>query len=795
MFFCFSQSPQKAANFHGTKHQAAYSHDGWFREQLYRFVFYRKHEVAIKDLYSECEFFLSGTNCTWNKKKLKNEFYRKIQKAVTDKTFTPPKYEINNATKQKEIAHEIAQLLLYKNNEESLTNILNVISKNKNLNEKLSQFPIGEQIITINEIARVLRAIRQYSSHSDLKLKENLLAALCCLNPDNSIANPHIIKTLSPKSFKRQKYSKIKTLKKRFNGGETRSLCNNIKNVRLIYPIELFQWALDFWLEMTHPNPNTKKTRVLTDKNKNKFIHPQHICYVSFDTVYDDWKSHETTQLICDKYNKPIPSKQWFFNIRPIFIYPVDDTDFSHCSVHHNWDNISKVMKQIITSPKYHHCGTKQCPNNIAKQEKCECHVCSQCPILNGLFKLSPTKFIKKISCKNNHPLYPDSKCFRSECDNINCGAEYLQKVIGGNFCAALNVSNDKLFKYNYHKKYRNPISDNSDDGLHKLTVNWTDLKANYLTEYRTFSKHHIAYIYNHRTRRDWIDKTQTNIPPNTAQTHFDYINNIKLQSMIKTAGQWSNRDGISLCCTVNRFAVSDEESTSHTKEVSFSYFSADPHHDWAAALYVVEEHIKNMQKYFKNELKSELHNFYGYSDRGEFSCSAFIIGLGFIKQRLNLKHLFWTFTCPQHGKSLCDSEGSTIKCEVNRGVNAGDIWYDPLFETYDMTIIRFLHSKLFAEHIESRKFLPIGSNVINHIHQDVVCSPIKDINDYFEYYIVSPTLIYRRYLDCKCIHCIDITSKKHWIKCENKSVCGLWKRCPSNRILIDKAVWRMTEN
>eukprot|EP01083_Nonionella_stella_P003105 8831_1 len=158
----------------------------------------------------------------------------------------------------------------------------------------------------------------------------------------------------------------------------------------------------------------------------------------------------------------------------------------------------------------------------------------------------------------------------------------------------------------------------------------------------------------------------------NALYSHFDWINNIKPESAEKTASHWSNRDGVSLCCTINRFTVLDDPNTSvchrhgvcrcsgdchcndedhdhdiYTKEAQISYFSSDPVHDWAASLYVVEEHLKKMQKYYENTLNRTLTHFYGYSDRGEFGCSAFLVGLGHIKQKLGLRELFWTFTCP----------------------------------------------------------------------------------------------------------------------------------------------------
>ncbi len=74
--------------------------------------------------------------------------------------------------------------------------------------------------------------------------------------------------------------------------------------------------------------------------------------------------------------------------------------------------------------------------------------------------------------------------------------------------------------------------------------------------------------------------------------------------------------------------------------------------------------------------------NFYGYSDRGEFSCAVFIVGLGFIKKQEKLKNIFRTFTCPEHGKSKCDACGSGIKNCIRAAENAGEIEYDTSVES-----------------------------------------------------------------------------------------------------------------
>eukprot|EP01083_Nonionella_stella_P315436 1139415_1 len=147
-------------------------------------------------------------------------------------------------------------------------------------------------------------------------------------------------RTNCPRSFSDHSFAKIKQNKQRFN-----SNCNNLLRTKSIkrhpiYPLSLFKHCINFWISSTHPNSNSIQTRTISpndkcfphlnpynvrisDNDPSKYIHPRHVCYCTYNQMYDEWKSHPKTIAICHQNNLPsVPCKQWFLNLRPIFVYP-----------------------------------------------------------------------------------------------------------------------------------------------------------------------------------------------------------------------------------------------------------------------------------------------------------------------------------------------------------------------------------------------------------------------------------------------------------------------------------------
>lgn len=635
--------------------QTSYSHNDWFCQVLYECIWQNKH-IGRDELFQKCRALLKTTNCSWTRSALHYYFNKLHDSAITDvKCKQIQHLKTDGSDKQLERAEYLSSKLVFQSSHQNIITILNHMSKNKCLPHYMQSIPIGIQIQSIQELIRVFNKIRNQISKDAQRTKEILLSAITILDDEKQIQNKQLLRRVCPDSFSKNGYEKLIRIKTRFE--TSNKLYNSDRIKKPEYPDELFEWARLFWLESTHPNSNPLKTRVVRNHSGDKSLHPQHVCYTTYKTVYEDWCHHQLTIQICKKANKTIPKFTWFNDERPSFIYPVNAKDFSNCSVHSNWHILTKQLITVFSNISYHKCRTHHCPNNLTDNDgNCPCLDCIGCPIHNGLLKLSLTKFIKFLSCENHHPLYPNLKCMRGECDDSICGYKYLPLLLNGDLCSCFGVPLDKRFKFRFYQKY-NSINwksgdrKNGEEGFIEKRVNWQQLKELYIQEYKTYSKHHIEYIYQFRTRRDFASKSATNIPLKDLYVHHDWINNIRPESHIRTQGQWSNRDGIAIFSTISRYTASS------TLELSSSYFNSDPKHDWPASLYNLEIHIKNMQQLFRQELHRELRCYYGYSDRGEFSCAGFLVGLGIIKQRLNLPRIIWTFTCPQHGKCKCDAE------------------------------------------------------------------------------------------------------------------------------------------
>eukprot|EP01083_Nonionella_stella_P277880 944848_1 len=105
-------------------------------------------------------------------------------------------------------------------------------------------------------------------------------------------------------------------------------------------------------------------------------------------------------------------------------------------------------------------------------------------------------------------------------------------------------------------------------------------------------------------------------------------------------------------------------------------YFHSDKKHDWSTALNVIKKHIIARKEYFKNVLHRDLKCVRNWSDRGEFSCTGFLLGLSKIAKELNV-WIYWNFGAAQHGKGTPDAEGHVNKTAMRSGVMSHELIYN----------------------------------------------------------------------------------------------------------------------
>ena len=266
---------------------------------------------------------MKASNCTWTVEALRHQFNKLRTRAIQQVQFDDFRHlKTDSLPKQIARGREISRKLVYQSSVENMFQILNQVSNNPCLPSVLQKVPIGTQLRSLHEIMNCLKALSCETSNHALQTKETLLSAMCIIK-DDKIQNQALLKKLCPKTFRKNNYSRIFKLKKNF--GTTKKLFNDKTKSKLEYPPELFQHATNFWIQSTHPNPNSMKTRIIRNENGKKSAHPQHVCYTTYKSVFEDWKQQHKTVEICKKHGKPVPSESWFSELRPLFIYHVND--------------------------------------------------------------------------------------------------------------------------------------------------------------------------------------------------------------------------------------------------------------------------------------------------------------------------------------------------------------------------------------------------------------------------------------------------------------------------------------
>eukprot|EP01084_Bolivina_argentea_P135851 239306_1 len=83
------------------------------------------------------------------------------------------------------------------------------------------------------------------------------------------------------------------------------------------------------------------------------------------------------------------------------------------------------------------------------------------------------------------------------------------------------------------------------------------------------------------------------------------------------------------------------------------------------------------------------------------------------------------------------------------------------------------------------RKFFSIDVNAVDHIKQLKLCSGMTNISKYYQFEIISPNIVRRRFLDCKCNNCVNFD----WNNCSMSDICGKWSNY-NIKTTTTNAIW-----
>ena len=241
------------------------------------------------------------------------------------------------------------------------------------------------------------------------------------------------------------------------------------------------------------------------------------------------------------------------------------------------------------------------------------------------------------------------------------------------------------------------------------------------------------AWIHQHQTRRDFVDKRTGRIPPDSIYCHFDFIHNIDVSV------HWGDSEKVAYMVSYDRF----RDETECIEEESNHYFCDDKKHDWGAALTYIRKHLTFRKQQFEHDYSRQLKQAICYSDNGEFRCSGFFCKLGEMAEKLNTS-IVWNFTAAGHSKGKHDGEGHVIKAEYRSAMISDTIKFDKRKEPYSTSIAKHMTSHFNNDNKQyafDRTFDSISVHDIKHYKSKEVCKRIGGISNYHSFLITRPNI------------------------------------------------------
>ena len=183
---------------------------------------------------------------------------------------------------------------------------------------------------------------------------------------------------------------------------------------------------------------------------------------------------------------------------------------------------------------------------------KCTCADCKSCNLGRFVTK-SRTKQVLMACCDNAGFNYPEWECTATECKDNTCGD--MGVLFDGSLCKGLKIPADHRVRYFHLNAYRLTKNDTKQQFEEEVVQSWEVFKEDLAEEYYKFISHHIEWVSNNRTRAELFDKKYSTLREGDVACHFDYSNNVPIESKPKTSGQWGNRIkaslGVVMCYTL----------------------------------------------------------------------------------------------------------------------------------------------------------------------------------------------------------------------------------------------------
>ena len=129
-----------------------------------------------------------------------------------------------------------------------------------------------------------------------------------------------------------------------------------------------------------------------------------------------------------------------------------------------------------------------------------------------------------------------------------------ISDFFDGHCCKGLRIPGDHVVRFMRLHAYRLSEGESKQQWTEQVAMSWKNFQAEFVKKFGDFIAHHIESVSNNRTRAELLDKKYSELKVGDLACQLDFSHNAKVESKVKTSGQWGNRLavtlGVALCDT-----------------------------------------------------------------------------------------------------------------------------------------------------------------------------------------------------------------------------------------------------
>ena len=209
-------------------------------------------------------------------------------------------------------------------------------------------------------------------------------------------------------------------------------------------------------------------------------------------------------------------------NRKPKWVYKAKSGDYSQCKMCYNFGSMTKALLRRLNAKDAHLINSVLCPNHdwyAMDCDECSCDECWHCNETLEALSRSPLRLLQHLCCVNGSE-HPDLQCINGYCSQSECGIFKVERLLRSQLIKIPDEDDigfkqirpmERMVKGKKQKCHANVY----------VTMAWSEFIVFYIDYLNKFMVHYNSWIFQHQTRRDFVDLKFGRIPIDSIYCHL----------------------------------------------------------------------------------------------------------------------------------------------------------------------------------------------------------------------------------------------------------------------------------